>query len=432
MRASLPLEDHSDPGSDVMRWTFGLWLLASSLMASAADGPALSLDEAVELALRSAPQVTARAEGVTAMRELAVSAGRLPDPALLVGVENLPVDGPDAWSTTADFMTMRNVGVMQEFPNRAKRSLERERASAEVHLADTELAETSLAVARKTAQAWTRRAAVESALQELKSLRPEVELGAVAARAGVASGRASTAEALAAQAVIVRLDNRILELATESHHARIELSRWIGAEAERPMAPMPAFDQLPAQASALLASVEHHGPILPFEAQLAAARTDVELARAELRPDWSAAFTFGKRGPDFSDMASLQLTVDLPLFARRRNDAVIAARGAALRQLEADRETMLRAHTVELHKTLVDWEQTGARLGQYDRELVPLARERTTASLAAYQAGRGDFRFALDAFEAEIDVAIERAMLAEARGRAWAFLRYLEPRQLPR
>lgn len=415
-----------------MRWTFGLWLLASSLMASAADGQALSFDEAVELALQSAPQVTARAEGITAMRELAVSAGRLPDPALLVGVDNLPVDGPDAWSTTADFMTMRNVGLMQEFPNRAKRSLERERASAEVNLADAELADTSLAVARETAQAWTRRAAIESALRDLKTLRPEVELGATAARAGVASGRASTAEALAAQAAIVRLDNRILELETEAHHARIELARWIGAEAERPMAPMPAFDQLPAQASALLASVERHGPILPFESQLAAARTDVELARAEKRPDWSAALTFGKRGPDFSDMASLQLTVDLPLFARRRNDAIIAARGATLRQLEADRETMLRAHTAELHKTLVEWEQTGARLGQYDRELVPLARERATSALAAYRAGRGEFQFALDAFEEEIDVAIERAILAEARGRAWAFLRYLEPRQLPR
>ena len=176
-----------------MRWTFGLWLLAVSLMASAADGQALSFDEAVELALQGAPQVTARAEGITAMRELAVSAGRLPDPALLVGVDNLPVDGPDAWSTTADFMTMRNVGLMQEFPNRRKRSLERERASAEVRFADAELADTSLTVARETARAWTRRAAVESALQDLKSLRPEVELGAAAARAGVASGRASTA-----------------------------------------------------------------------------------------------------------------------------------------------------------------------------------------------------------------------------------------------
>ncbi|MGH8130823.1 MAG: TolC family protein, partial [Steroidobacteraceae bacterium] len=165
-----------------MRWHFCLLLLLANPMAAAAAGPALPLDEAVERALQSAPQVAARTEGASALRELAVSAGRLPDPALMVGVENLPVDGPDAWSTTADFMTMRGVGLMQEFPRREKRRLERDRASADVQLADAELAETSLDVARETARAWIRRAAIESALGDLRALRPEVELGAVAAR----------------------------------------------------------------------------------------------------------------------------------------------------------------------------------------------------------------------------------------------------------
>jgi cobalt-zinc-cadmium efflux system outer membrane protein len=415
-----------------MRWYFCLMLLLASRLAAAADASSLSFDEAIERALASAPQVTARAEGASAMRELAVSAGRLPDPALIVGVENLPVDGPDAWSTTTDFMTMRGVGVMQEFPNRTKLGLERERASADVGLADAELAETSLDVAREAADAWIRRAAIESALADLRELRPEVELGAAAARAGVAAGRASTAEALAAEASVVRLGNRIIEMETEAHHARIELTRWIGDDAERPLAPMPPFDRLPKPAAGLLANVGGHGPIQPFEARLEAARSDIALARAEKRPDWSAALSYADRGPEFSNMASLQFTIELPLFAKNRQNPVIAARSAELRQLEADRETTLRAHTAELHKMLVEWEQAGRRLEQYDRELLPLARERATAALATYRAGGGGFQLALDAFEEQIDVAVERAALAEVRGRAWAFLNYLEPQQLPR
>jgi outer membrane protein TolC len=411
-----------------MRWPIFFLVLITSPQSFAASGQALSFEEAVTQALAGAPQVTARAEGVAASRELAVSAGRLPDPELLVGVDNLPVDGPDAWSTTTDFMTMRTVGLTQEFPRRQKRRLERERATAETVLASAELAETSLDVARETARAWIHRAAIESALADLRALRADVELGAVAARAGVAGGRASTAEALGAEMAVVRLGNRILEMETNAHHARVELAYWIGDDAERPLGPMPAFDRLPEPEPALLANVERHGPILPFESQLAAARTDVALARAEKRPDWSAAITFAKRGPDFSDMASLQFTIDLPLFAKHRQNPVIAARSAELRRLEADRETMLLAHTAELHKMLVEWEQAGKQLEQYDRELLPLARERAAAALAAYRAGRGEFQLALDAFAEEIDVAVERAMLTDARGRAWAFLRYLEPR----
>jgi len=413
-----------------MRLHSFLLMLLAGPMNAAADGQALSLDQAVEYAIASAPQVTAQAEGAAAMRELADSAGRLPDPELMVGVDNLPVTGPDAGSTTADFMTMRGVGVMQEFPRREKLRLQREHASTRALLADAELTETRLDVARETAQAWIRRAAIESALADLRALRPDVELGAMSSRAGVAGGRASTAEALAAEAAIVRLDNRIIEMETEAHHARVELGRWIGDDAERPLAPMPAFDRLPEPLAALLAGVQRHGPLIPFDSRIAAARTDVALARAEKRPDWSASLSYLERGPQFSDMASLQFTIGLPLFARHRQDPVIAARTAELRRVQADRETMLRAHTAELRKTLVDWQQTGVRLEQYDRELLPLARQRATAALASYRTGSGEFQLALDAFEEEIGLAVERALLADARGRAWAFLRYLEPRQL--
>jgi outer membrane protein TolC len=416
---------------------FGTIGVLASMMASGshlavAEDQTLSFDEAVMHALQSAPQIAARTESAAAMRELSVSAGRLPDPALMVGIDNLPVDGPDAWSTTTDFMTMRGISVMQEFPNRKKLGLERDRAAAEVELADAELVETRLVVARLAAQAWIRSAAVESALEHLRSLRSEVELGVAASRAGVAGGLASTAEALAAESAVVRLQDRIIELETAAHHSRTDLARWVGEDAARPLGPMPAFDRLPEPASVLLAEVERHGPILPFESRLAEARSDVELARADKRPDWRATLGYSDRGPDFSNMVSFQVTVDLPIFARNRQDPVIAARSAELRQIEADREAMLREHLAELHKVLVEWEQTGRRLDHYDRELLPLARERGAAALAAYRAGRGDFQLALDAYTDEIDAAVERAMLADALGRAWAFLRYLEPRQLPR
>jgi outer membrane protein TolC len=212
---------------------------------------------------------------------------------------------------------MRMVGLMQAFPQRSKRRLERERATVDIEGSHAELAAASLDIARETARAWIRRAALESAIAGLRRLRHDVAFGAEAARAGVAAGRASTAEALAAQAAVVRLDNRILELETGAHHAQVELGRWIGTDAERPSAPAPDVDRLPEPAAALLAGIERHGPVLPYAARLEAARVDVAMARADKRPDWSAALRFGKRGPDFSDMATLEFSIGLPLFARQ-------------------------------------------------------------------------------------------------------------------
>jgi outer membrane protein TolC len=415
-----------------MRWHRYLLFLLVSVSPSAfgADDQALSLDSAVAQALERAPQLSAGTASVDVAQALAMSAGRLPDPALVVGIDNLPVNGPDAYSTTRDFMTMRKIGVMQEFPWGEKRRLQHQRAEAGADLAIAELAQTRLEVAREAARAWIRLATANTSLEELRALQSEIDLSAASARAAVAAGRSSGAEALAAEAAVARLKNRILQMQGEARGAQAELGRWIGEDANRPLASLPAFDQLPVPAAALLKSPHLHAAIVPFEARLASARTDVALARAERRPDWSAELSFAKRGPDFSDMASLQFTVGLPLFAKYRQNPVIAARSAELKRVEADRETEIRMHTAELERMVIGWQQLGEQLKQYQSELVPLARERSRVALASYRAGSSDLKLALDAYQDEINLLIDRAALQNERGHAWAFLRYQEAEHL--
>src|SRR5215203_1081248 len=76
--------------------------------ATAASQP-LTLAEALRLAAARVPSVTALDAAARGARELAVAAGQLPDPVLRAGIDNLPVDGPDAWSLERDFMTMRRI-----------------------------------------------------------------------------------------------------------------------------------------------------------------------------------------------------------------------------------------------------------------------------------------------------------------------------------
>jgi outer membrane protein TolC len=413
-----------------MRWQgFLSILLLSPLAAGAAEEP-LSLQAAVEQALQIAPQVSARAASVDAAQSLVTSAGRLPDPELIIGVDNLPVTGADAYSTTSDFMTMRKVGVMQEFPRARKRRLEHDLAEAEAGVASAELVQARLEIARDVATAWIWRSTAERSLEELRALEPEVALQAAAARAAVSAGRSSTAEALAAEATVAQLANRIIKMRGEARQAAYELSSWVDVEPTRPLGAMPSLDELPTPATALLASVHEHGAVLPYESRIAAARVDVDLARAARRPDWSAELAFAKRGPEFSDMVSLQFRIGLPLFTRNRQDPIVSAKHAELRRIESERADEVRMHRAELGKMITEWEVLGEQLKQYEKELLPLARERSRAALASYRAGRGDLRLALDAYEQEIDFVIEHAELQNERGRAWAFLRYLGPQHL--
>ena len=80
----------------------------------------LTLDEALRLAQARSRQLPAQQASAAAAREMAIAAGQRPDPVLKAGINNLPVDGADRFSLSRDFMTMRSIGVMQEFTRASK------------------------------------------------------------------------------------------------------------------------------------------------------------------------------------------------------------------------------------------------------------------------------------------------------------------------
>jgi outer membrane protein TolC len=397
-----------------------LWPIA----ASAQDSP-LTLERAIDLAVREAPQTAASVAMLEGAQAIAPSAGRLPDPELVTGVDNLPVDSADRFSFTRDFMTMRKIGVMQSFPNRTKRRLQSERAQREIDVAQGEVRKSRFDTSHAAAEAWIARAVAEQSLARLRSRKADTELQADAARAALSSGRSTAADALRAQNLVAGINERILSLQQEEEMQRAELARWIGSDADSPLAAIPVDRELEHSPDALVAAVSEHAPLAPVVAQLDAAKTEVDLARAAKRPDWSAELTYAKRGPDFSNMVSLEFRVGLPLFTKNRQDPMIAGKLATVRAREAERESEVRMHTAEVRSALAQWRFGRERLQNYAKEILPLAHDRSRAALASYSSGRGDLRMAVEALSEEINAQLEEVQLQGSVARAWVFLHLL-------
>jgi hypothetical protein len=117
----------------------------------------LSFEAALDLATQSSPDIAVQTASVESARSASVAAGRLPDPKLTFGIENLPVTGEEKGSLTRDFMTMRKVGVMQDIPNSRKRDARTAAAVADAERAEAQRRVSILAVRRDTALAWLAR-----------------------------------------------------------------------------------------------------------------------------------------------------------------------------------------------------------------------------------------------------------------------------------
>jgi outer membrane protein TolC len=98
-----------------------------------------------------------------------------------------------------------------------------------------------------------------------------------------------------------------------------------------------------------------------------------------------------------------------------------------LDQARAENEDMLRAHAAELRAMIAEWENDRERSVRYERELLPLAAERTQATIGAYRGAKASIIDVLVARRSEIDVRIQALQLEMDTARLWAQLNFLLP-----
>ncbi len=392
----------------------GAAVALSCLTVAAMAAAPLTLQEALEVATTQAPSIAANAADIAGAQALVTPSGALPDPKLVFGVANLPVDGPGNFALDTDDMTMEQIGVVQEVPNARKRRARRTRATATVEVAQAQARLARLRVLRDTAVAWLDVYYAERRLAGFAALDRENRLLSDAIVALLATGDATPADAVLPQTEAVRLAERRDVLVQEIAAARARLRRYVGAAADQPLGgTAPAFALDHAHVAAYLHT---HPALAVYTAKSLEAQAEVSEAAADKRPDWAVEFTFQHREAG-SDMLSLQLSIDLPVFSDTRQDPRILARQNEVRRLDAQAEALLRKHAAELESNLAEHARLDRSLGRYKEQFIPLAEQRVALTLAAYRAGTGSLQTVVAARAALLEAALE-AVEVERAGRA--------------
>lgn len=400
---------------------FVMPVLLAGLTAKASAEP-LSFNKALAIALRSTPTLKASAAQEDAARASAIPAGELPDPKLVLGIENLPITGGDRFSVTSDFMTMRRIGIMQDFPNQDKRAARVEVANGRVALAEAQTQITRQSVLRDTAVAWIGRDTVEQQLAYIDALLDENRLLDAAVRARLAGGKGMTAETVAPRQEAAMIEDRRDEFEARRSQAIAALRRWIGPAANAPL--QGKAPDWPISAQTLQHSLHQHPEIAFFDSKENVLNAEIKEAQAEKKSDWSLEAAYQKRGPQFTDMFSIQARFDLRLFTGTRQDPMIAAKRAERIGLDAEREATLREHAAMLESDLADFERLTHALQRQREVLLPLAEEKVQLAMADWQGGRGSLSAVIMARSERIDAKLKLIQISGERSQMAARLYY--------
>ena len=409
----------------IVHWSGVLaFALAQALPARA---QLLTLDEALRLGEAQSPRLSAQRSALAASSEQVGRAKELPDPKLRIGIENLPVSGPDRFHYDRDSMTMRAIGVMQEFPNSAKREARNLRAQRQRDVEAVGLDAQRAMLARDIATAWLEVHYAERSRTVLERLVRQFQLQVDTLAAGVARGRQGTADAFMVRGALEQANDRIIEQDRIIERARITLAALIGEDAKRPLADAPDMTAFAQPREHLLSRLAEHPELRMQEQREALARAEVDVARSTAKPDWALEIGYGHRAPAFDNMLTVMLSIELPWQSGRRQDRDVASRLAEVDQARATRENTRRMQEAEVRGRFADFDTAQRRIERFEGALLPLARERSAAALAAYQGGRGELAPVLEAERAVTETELALNQVLAERAKAWANLNYLYP-----
>jgi len=375
---------------------FASWATAALMGAAVAAPASLSLTEAQQLAIERSPQMAAYDAAIAAARDLAVAPAQLPEATRPIGIAPLPVEDADALSFAQDSNPIRRIGVARELTSPEQREVLTERYAREADRAAARKTAASVDIARETALAWLECYYVEQmtriAGEELKAAQGELE----GAESMYWAGRLSQAEFYGARSMLVVLEDKSSGLEHRVRAARIALKRWVGDVGDAPLAALPNIDRIRLRSAALEGDLARHAEVALLERQEDLAASDVRLARANRRSEREIA-----------------------LMLARRDEA------------RAAREEKLRAKVAETRIMIDEWQHARDRRNRYANELVPLARERTLATLVAYRGGKASLTDVLAARRAESEAQVQSVEMEREAARIWARLDFALPETLP-
>lgn len=391
-----------------------------------------ALEALIEEGLAGNNEIKSLEEQVASLKHEISVAGSLEDPRLGFALLNLPTD---TFSFSQEAMTQKQIFVAQKFPWFGKLDLRTQRATLKALRQRAVLEARRLALARQIAVVYYDLGFVAASLSNNDQLTDTVSQLVGVAETRYATGRGLQQDVFQAQVELSKLIDEKIRLKKRQRTLEDRINALLNRPSFQPV-PAPAalsYPGLSLDVEDLQARVLQTNPQLKIrQAEIDMAAVDIQLARKDYWPDMDVKLAYGQRDEDFtgrdlSDLFTASLTMNLPVWQKRRQtprlEATRRSHQATLKSYRNLVESL--PYQVESLATEIMDVQKNYRL--FSDALLVQAEQWASSSLSAYEVGKIEFntmiaaqirllRFELQASNYLFAIYQKRAQLEELLG----------------
>ncbi len=422
---------------------FGVTAISTSQADEASSGATLTLQQAIDYAVANDDWLI-RSQNMHRSQEAeSLVAGTLPDPTVSLTMANLP---SDSFDFSQENMTQLKVGVSQMFPRGDSLALKQQqiKQSSEQHpyMWKNRKAQVKLNVAENWLKGYQAEKSIE--LIELDRALFEQLVDVAESSYSTFSGRTRQQDVVRAQLELTRLNDRLHVLTQQSERFKKRLAEWLPYELViKPIGFLPeekessefaegryikgsymegrdiegsyvegSYVEGKYDEQALIAMLSRHPAVLVIEKQIEASSTGIQLAEQSYKPQWGINASYGYRdddpaGGDRSDLFSVGVTFDLPLFTEKRQDNQVRSATYRTESIKTDKIIQLRKMKGVYLGTASQLKLLDERKALYEKALLPQMHEQAEAVLNAYTTNTGDFAEVMRARIAELNTKLD-------------------------
>ncbi len=375
-------------------------LLGGTGRAEERGGKALTLQAAVDLAVKDNPnlaEILARSEALAAIPS---QVGALPDPVLSFNALNMPTD---TFDLSQEAMTQMQFGLTQALPFPGKLALREEASSFAAKAAADNVDEARLRLVQNVKTRWWQISYLDHALEIVKRNQELFRQFIKITRTKYEVGKGLQQDILLAQVELSKLHDQQIKLIGLKAKIVAQLNKLIDRPANME-ATLPANveTELPviADETELYRRAEKSRPLLRrLQNEVAGASTLVKLAQKNLYPDFKVGAFYGLRqgdnppfvGGDRSDLLSVKLSMNLPVFSTRKQDKAVVQRNSELRQKLFKQQDTLNGVLAQISESTADFQRAKDRFLLMKNGIIPQARQTVASMLSGYQVNKVDF-----------------------------------------
>ncbi|MEX3634581.1 TolC family protein [Paraburkholderia sp. BR14320] len=403
------------------RLSFAALILASA--AVHAQNASFTLEAALQSATDRSAAMQAAQASERASSEAAVKAGQLPDPTLKAGLDNLPVTGPQKFTIGQDFMTMRRIGIEQEWVSGEKRQLRSTLANQMVGREHDGYLLQLANVRQQTAGAWLNAIYAKKAASLQQELLDHMNHELAATKASYRGAKATAADVVQGQAMLAQTQDQVLKAEQTYKTALIALSRWTATPVSdvtgEPPAPASFVSSLPPE------ELKQVQPTLVAAADdIAVADADTAVANSERSPNWTWEVAYQQRGGAYSNMVSVGVSIPLPINRKNRQNRDAAEKAELATKARLLYEDTQRQVEADIQAQSANLASGRERIANLSQSLLPAADERVQLANAAYRSGTGSLADTFAARRAQLDAQLQVLDLKRDVSQTWAQLEY--------